>query len=780
MPLRRPRAAPGVIPYTGTRATGKGRRVQDSPKSSVGSGWAAVLVVAAWSIGSARGDDPPVDGLDVFSATAKEIEHGGPAHLTGVVTFRDDQPERNRTALVVQRDRAAVWVITPLDDAAADDPRPLADDIVPGSRVRVEGTLDAGSYAPRVLATSVILEEQGPLPAPLTAEESGVFRGAGGAVRTALEGIVQSVRRDKGVYTLAIDADGRRVTVRSARPPAPGIADQLIDSRVRLNGVAAAIRNSRGQFLGPVLVINGFEDVERLEAPSSSAFDARFVPLDQIARFGSPTLDGHRFQTEGIVSRAVPTRYLYLQDGTVGIRVETGDREVYKPGDRVRVSGFIDMGRQLRGVTGAVTRRVEPGPPPEPLVLEADAIVKPTAASKRQGPAFPGTDYGGRLVKVAATIADAGSTRDGGVLRLASGKTILEAILLPEAYEAVARLEPGSEVAVTGVVQYDVARSHEELVDGRLTPFERFTLVVHSADDIAVLRAAPWWTPVRLTGALVAVLTVLAAALAWAWSLRRQVAFQAAAIGKEMRARREAAVEFQATLRERTRLAANLHDTLLQTLAGIGFQLEACQMSAERRGGGSSAGESAEHLDVARRMVDHAVDDIRGSVWALRSAAVHGQSLTEAIDSAISRVGTGHRARITARAVGEPFDLPNFVTGNLLLIVQEAIFNALRHGDPDTVDVVVSFDAPHATVELSVHDDGAGFTLGHQLGPAEGHFGLQGMRERAERLGGRLTIESRPGGGTTVRCHVRCRDYDPDMEHDAHPPVAPPPLSTPA
>ena len=201
-------------------------------------------------------------------------------------------------------------------------------------------------------------------------------------------------------------------------------------------------------------------------------------------------------------------------------------------------------------------------------------------------------------------------------------------------------------------------------------------------------------------------------------------------------------------------------------------------MSAERQEA-HRPGESAEHLDVARRMVDHAVDDIRGSVWALRSVAVHGQSLTEAIDSAISRVGPGHRARITTRATGQPFELPNFVTGNLLLIVQEAIFNALRHGDPESIDVVVSFDAAHAAVEVSIRDDGAGFTVGEHVGPADGHFGLQGMRERAERLGGRLTVESRPGSGTIVRCHVRCREYDPDMEHDAQPPAAPSPVSTP-
>ena len=69
-------------------------------------------------------------------------------------------------------------------------------------------------------------------------------------------------------------------------------------------------------------------------------------------------------------------------------------------------------------------------------------------------------------------------------------------------------------------------------------------------------------------------------------------------------------------------------------------------------------------------------------------------------------------------------------------------------------------------MELSIHDDGVGFTMGEQRGADEGHFGLQGMRERAERLGGRIAVESAPGQGTTVRCRVHCRDYDTEMEHD--------------
>lgn len=63
--------------------------------------------------------------------------------------------------------------------------------------------------------------------------------------------------------------------------------------------------------------------------------------------------------------------------------------------------------------------------------------------------------------------------------------------------------------------------------------------------------------------------------------------------------------------------------------------------------------------------------------------------------------------------------------------------------------------------------------IGGQQGPDDGHFGLQGMRERAERLGGQFGVESGPGAGTTVRCLIRYRDYDPEMERDDTPALTP-------
>ena len=97
--------------------------------------------------------------------------------------------------------------------------------------------------------------------------------------------------------------------------------------------------------------------------------------------------------------------------------------------------------------------------------------------------------------------------------------------------------------------------------------------------------------------------------------------------------------------------------------------------------------------------------------------------------------------------------LPAFVAGNLLLVIQEALHNALHHAAPETVTVRVEADASGG-VAVDVRDDGRGFEMGSQAGPREGHFGLAGMRERVERLGGTWEIDTAPSQGTRIRIVV--------------------------
>ncbi|MEI7781629.1 MAG: sensor histidine kinase, partial [Planctomycetota bacterium] len=288
------------------------------------------------------------------------------------------------------------------------------------------------------------------------------------------------------------------------------------------------------------------------------------------------------------------------------------------------------------------------------------------------------------------------------------------------------------------------------------------TLIVRSADDVQIIRSPSWWTPQRLGILLGGVAALLAGVLAWTWMLGRQVKRQARLLASEMRSRRNAAVEFEATLKERNRLAANLHDTLLQTLGGIGFQLDACEGSRSQ-----DEAESKVHFGVARRMVNHATSELHSSVWAMRSLPIREQTFPEALRTLVGRIAEGHSAEIDVQTFGHLDDVPDFVAGNLLLIVQEAVYNALRHGLPSTITVQVSDQPATQAIRATVRDDGMGFALGRQQGIEQGHFGLQGMRERAERLGGSLAIDSGPGSGTTVSIEVRRRDYDHDLTQPA-------------
>jgi signal transduction histidine kinase len=97
------------------------------------------------------------------------------------------------------------------------------------------------------------------------------------------------------------------------------------------------------------------------------------------------------------------------------------------------------------------------------------------------------------------------------------------------------------------------------------------------------------------------------------------------------------------------------------------------------------------------------------------------------------------------------------------------LHNALHHAEPKTVAVEVRVDDAGNGIVATVRDDGCGFTLGEQVGPAQGHFGLDGMRERLERIGGTLEIKTAVGAGTTVRAAVPLR-----QAAGARPPARPP------
>jgi signal transduction histidine kinase len=229
------------------------------------------------------------------------------------------------------------------------------------------------------------------------------------------------------------------------------------------------------------------------------------------------------------------------------------------------------------------------------------------------------------------------------------------------------------------------------------------------------------------------------AAAVWVGFLRREVRRQMARAVAEESARKQAAAEHEAAIRERSLIAADLHDTLLQTLTGIGYQLHVCRNATD---------ESPDHLAVAARLVDHASSQLRSTVWSLRAMPGARQPFADSVSRLVELLAAGHPIAVSFRATGSAGPIHDLVARELLLVVQEAVSNAVHHGAPRRLEVSVVVDP--AAVELIIRDDGCGFDDAARPGAAEGHFGIVGMRERIARLGGTIDIATAPGRGTTI------------------------------
>ncbi len=730
----------------------------------------AVLAGLFVGMASAReddGDQPPLLPIAEAMRLALESDTGTvPARIRGVVAG----VSREVGFLIVQDDSASMWVVEYRDEAARAGPDRVPNDLHAGQRVMLRGTVDRGAYAPRFLPDRVEVLGEAALPVAEAADLDRLFLGLDNARKITLEGVVQVCEQERwGRWHIGLAVQSRRIAVLAPKATVAQATD-LLDARVRVTGFVGSVRNSRGEFLAPRLVMETEADLVVEEPARGSPFDAPFIAANALGRFRAEPVPTHRITTAGVVTLVQPGRMLFLQDGLDGIRVVTTGSTPLVPGDHVRVAGFLEQSRKIAGITGGIIEKIGVGQPPSPQDIEpADIVRINREARDRWMMTLPG-NYDGCLIRFPARLMEVKSLPRGATqLVLSSNDATLPAILDNADQKRLSRLTPGTEIRVTGVLQIDWVDdpSDPQLATVSDPTIDRLTLLLRSADDVVVVRAPSWWTPARLGILLGGVATVLAGALAWAIILRREVRATTFRLAFEMQSRRDAAVEFQATLRERNRLAANLHDTLLQTLRGIDFQLGACQAR-----GDNSENEKIEHLDVARRMVNHAAEELRGSVWALRTTPVAGKSFAESLAAIARQTGHGHAEHIAVRTSGTVFEVPQFVAGNLLLMAQEAIHNALAHADAGQVDVDAEFDVSAGTIRLTITDDGRGFTPGTQSGPDQGHFGLTGMRERIERLGGMFAIESRIGGGTAVRAKVAKRDYDSCIdiiERDATP-----------
>jgi signal transduction histidine kinase len=216
--------------------------------------------------------------------------------------------------------------------------------------------------------------------------------------------------------------------------------------------------------------------------------------------------------------------------------------------------------------------------------------------------------------------------------------------------------------------------------------------------------------------------------------------------GHEIRIRQVHA-RFQAVLNERNRLAREMHDTLIQGCAGVSALLEAHSSLAE-----TEPSDKDSLLSCARTQLRTSINEAREAVWDLRHADGSATAIGPILETMTQQVSREFGVPVEYRMAGRPFDLDQSTAHELLMVVREALHNAIRHGQPTEVQVGIDFGKNEFSVQ--VQDDGLGFDPATVSASSNGHYGLVGMRERVKRIGGTLALKSQAGVGTELTLHV--------------------------
>jgi signal transduction histidine kinase len=215
------------------------------------------------------------------------------------------------------------------------------------------------------------------------------------------------------------------------------------------------------------------------------------------------------------------------------------------------------------------------------------------------------------------------------------------------------------------------------------------------------------------------------------------------------------AQEFNTRLDERTRIARDLHDTLLQSFHGLMYRFQAARNMLPRR-----PEEAVQALDGALQQTEKALAEGRDAIQGLRASTVMTNELAQAVTALGVEMGSHHSnhdsapnsARFHVVVEGPPHDLHPILRDEVYAIAREAVRNAFRHAQAHDIEVEITYNV--SLFRLRVRDDGKGIDPAIVAEGRGGHYGVPGMRERAKRIGGKLDVWTETGAGTEVELSI--------------------------
>ena len=600
-----------------------------------------------------------------------------------------------------------------------------ADAFCRGDVVEVKGTATPFAFAPGIKASSIKIVGRMLLP-PFA--EKTLFDMRGGRLdnaRVRMSGVLAGVRSvessrldpNVSIVQLSLSTDEGRFVAH-----VPGTEAEwrpLLDAELEVCGCAMSAYNMRAEFRGVQMEVASPSDISVKKQPPASPFDLGPTPVADLMSFSPHPGDCHAKLVRGVVTFVCARkRFFYLQDGTHGLKVEMDVPDGISPGFRVDVVGFpikVDGCGELRGMAARIG---EWAGLPEPQYGDLDDYLRWPYYSDDGSM----NDIVWRRMSFVARVIRAESDGESSELVVAvSNVTCRVRVegLLPEAFADAQEMRPLARI--TAVVEPSVS---DALTDDRQPIIKGISFAAASPADIEFIPDGEWRRRMNsrvLNAAALAVGTLLAALIA-------------IGIVRIVRDKRERG-RMAAIAAERKRMAADLHDTIEQNLAGAKMLMESSLSIAP-----DVPPAVAEAVKGAAAVLAHAKSEIRATIFNLRCDEMFDRKPEDVFREMMRHLDRG-AVNARCRLRGMPDHLPGARFSDLIGIVQEATTNAIKHGRAKNIVLVSDPSTGNGKrgFVLRVLNDGEPFDAGTALGPEAGHFGLAGMRERAKRNGMRIS-----------------------------------------
>ena len=605
-----------------------------------------------------------------------------------------------------------------------------------GDHVRIRGSTESGylGHSCYAIAKTAEVLSQAPIPPPVEADATGLAEGRFENKLVRFKGTVVDAFLDDidPLWGFLVLRSGREsIYACFASSPSGDDMNDLIGAEIAVTGFYSELITEPRFHSGRFILISGRDALSVIRPAPADPFDV--PPLAANQHDGAAVINSMaRRRVAGRVIAVWHGDRLLLRtaEGSL-VRVDLAERRPPSYGTCIEATGKPETDLYRLNLSRAIWRTnivsVATEPPP------TDVTAKQLLADGEGRPAVQ-IRYHGRAVRLNGIVRSLPSPGySDGRLALECDKYIVpvDASSCPQAFTGV---EIGCEIEVAGICLFEMANWQPN------APFphvEGFAIVVRTPDDIRILSRPPWWTPRRLLTVIGALLAALAGVFAWNRSLNRLAEMR----GRELTEETVARVTADLKVGERTRLAVELHDALSQNLTGAALEIETSDVLID-----NAPSKAHHHLGIAAKTVKSCREELRNCLWDLRNDALGEKTMDAAIHRTLAPVMDGTNIAVRFNVPRER--LFDDTAHALLRIIRELTQNAMRHGHAKTVKVAGSLETDRLL--FSVQDDGCGFDPENHPGVQQGHFGLQGIRERVKRFGGTMEIKSEMGKGAKV------------------------------